>query len=91
LASEYGWSKREILEEIYIDELMCLTDVIKSRKSSEYKMQLAIVSNPHTKKPRELWDALNETTRKPLDEKLDKQGMMDLKRLLVNSKQIVVK
>jgi len=60
LASEYGWSKHDILCDVYFDELYWLTRQIEKRKVTEYRMQLAIVQNPHVKEPKELWKVLNK-------------------------------
>lgn len=80
MASEYGWAKRDILEQTYIDELILLVRAIKIRKISDYQMQLAIAQNPHVKNPKELWQILEQGTRKPIDEKPDKKGLENLKR-----------
>ncbi len=85
MASEYGWSKKDILEHTYLDELVHLLDKIKARQVTEYQMQLAIIQNPHTKNPQELWRTLEQTTHKPIDEKPDKQGMMNLKRKMAGT------
>ena len=92
MASEYGWSKSDILEHTYIDELVHLLDKIKARHVTNYQMQLAIVQNPHTKNPKELWQTLDQSVRKPIDEKPDKEGLMRLKhRLASGSRGFVVK
>lgn len=75
LASQYGWSKREIWFETYPDELFELADKIKSRKISDLKMQLAIVQNPHTKEPKELWQILEGA--EPIKEKLQTEPKFD--------------
>jgi hypothetical protein len=59
LASAYGWAKKDILENVYLDELFIFTRLINQRKISEYKMQLAIVTNPHIKNPGRLWAVLD--------------------------------
>lgn len=80
------------MEHVYLDELVKLNEKIRVRKISEYKMQLAIASNPHSKEPKKLWDMLDNQVREPIDEKLDKTGMEKLKQqLLRNSRAIVVK
>ena len=92
LAHEYGWAKDYILENVYLDELKHLTDAMKKRKVEDMKMQLAIVSNPHSKEPKELWDALNrEIDDRFEDVELDKQGFEAFKRTLAGSSNIVVK
>jgi hypothetical protein len=59
LAHEYGWAKRDILEQVYLDELFIFARIINRRKISEYKMQLAIATNPNTKDPKALWEMLD--------------------------------
>ena len=54
-------------------------------------MELSIVSNPHSKEPKELWRMLEAQIKKPLDEKLDKAGMQALKQRLSANAKIVVK
>ena len=82
LGSEYGWSKRDILNDVYPDELIELQAIIVERKRSEYAMQLAISHNPHSQKPEELWDNLRPDGREYLDAELDREGMEALKRQL---------
>lgn len=43
-------------------------ELITRSKISDYLMQLAIVSNPHTKKPKDLFNKLNNELKK-LDNK----------------------
>lgn len=59
MASNYGWAKKDILETVYIEELFIFVRLIKQRQINEYKMQLAIATNPQTKHPKKLWDALD--------------------------------
>lgn len=53
-------------------------------------MQLAIVQNPHIKKPKELWDLLNAQD-KDYDEEMDREGFSLFKDKLRQSSSIVVK
>jgi len=91
LASEYGWAKTEIEDKVYLDELYYLVKRINKRKLVEYKMQLAIVQNPHVKDPKDLWRLLESEEREPVAEKLDKAGFVMFKKKLTNSANIVVK
>lgn len=62
------------------------------RRVDEWKMELAIVQNPHVKEPQTLWNELDQIEGKGVrDEKIDREGMMKLKALLTNSNQIKVK
>lgn len=91
LASAYGWSKTHILEEVYVDEVMRLLPLIRKRKTIEYQMLLAIVQNPHTKKPKELWKILEAQIKEPTDEKIDRRGLEMLKQRMAGGKSIKVK
>ena len=91
LASEYGWTKDYILEHVYLDELMRLMPQMRRRTITEYQMQLAISSNPHSKKPKALWDTFANQLREPVDEKIDKSGLEYLKQKMATGKAFVVK
>lgn len=64
---------------------------IKRRHFEDWKMELAIVQNPHTQNPRDLWDMLSAETDKPDDAPLDKAGMENLKRMLAGGSAVKVK
>lgn len=94
LASQYGWSKKSILEDTYLDELFYLQKKIQQRQVREHKMQLAIAQNSHVKDPKTLWKMLDDQDRELgglRDEKLDKEGFARLKEQLSTSKAIKVK
>lgn len=91
MASEYGWAKDYILENVYIDEVYLLQSHIKRRHFEDWKMQLAIVQNPHTETPKDLWDMLNAETSVPTDEPLDKAGFERLKTAIAGGSSIKVK
>lgn len=99
LASEYGWSKNDILYGVYLDELTELIPKIERRKNAAYKMQLAIVQNPHVKNQKELWSILNtqekqiERKEKPKEEepKFDAVGFEMLKSKMRQNPRILVK
>lgn len=91
LASEYGWAKDDILNTVYVDDVFYLREHIKRRHFEDWKMQLAIVQNPHTKNPKDLWDMLSAETNVPADEKLDKEGFEAFKRALAGSQRVQVK
>lgn len=97
LASSYGWAKNDILETVYIDELFVFVRLIKRRQISEYKIQLAIATNPNTKHPKKLWDAFDEMERQNegkdyLNAEFDEAGFAAFKETLQrNSTRFIVK
>lgn len=97
LAYEYGWAKKEILENVYLDELVVLTKLINTRKIQAYKTQLAIAQNPHVKNPRELWDLLDRQERQIdgrsiIDDEFDAVGFEAFKQTLQkHSKSMQIK
>ena len=95
LASEYGWAKTEILENVYIDELFFLMQKINIRKVGDYKMQLAIIQNPHVKNHTQLWKVLEqqekELKHQPVKEEFDPKEFNRLKSALSNNPKFIVK
>lgn len=47
MASEYGWSLRDILYKTYPEDFFLLQRQIKMRKVDEYLMETSIIANPH--------------------------------------------
>lgn len=66
LASEYGWAKEDILDRVYLDEVLYLQKIIRDRKIGDIKIRLNIAQNPYTKNPRELFDSLTNLEEKKL-------------------------
>ena len=97
LASNYGWSKQDILNDVYLDELYYLSKLINQRKITDYKMQLAIVTNPHIKDPKTLWRLLEEQEKQLIgadyiDEEFDAVGFEQFKQSLqAGGASIVIK
>jgi hypothetical protein len=92
LASNYGWAKDDILENVYLDEVLYLRKLIHERKVDDIKLQLNIVQNPHTKNPRELYDKISSFDRRPIAKpKFDKVGFQNLKAALDKSPRFIVK
>jgi hypothetical protein len=96
LGHEYGWAKREILEDVYFDELYYLLRKINKRKLQDYKMRLAIAENPHKKDNKALWSILNSEEDKleyggSKDETFDAAGLEILKARMRNNPRIIVK
>lgn len=94
MAHEYGWAKDQILERVYLDELYKLIEQARIRKVREWKMQLAIASNPHVKDPKNLYrllDAEERRDRKPTPAIFDNQGFELLKQRMSDNPRIIVK
>ncbi len=91
MASEYGWSKTDILERVYPDEVFEFQEAILERHRANYFMLLAISHNPHVEEPQPLWNQLRPTSLDYLDNDLDREGMNDLKQVLSGSPNINVK
>lgn len=91
MASEYGWGKDEILNNVYPDELFYLTDQIKKRRLGEYRMTLAIVQNPYSKHPNELVKMLSPAEIRERRDDLDVEAMENFKRNLSKGSGIRVK
>jgi hypothetical protein len=99
LASEYGWTHDYILDCVYPDELLLLTDRIHKRQLDAMIAQLRITTNPHLKpdEANELAEELMSQRRRlhgfvDMDAQLDKEGLEALKdSLKKSSKSIRVK
>lgn len=53
-AVEYGWSKRQVLEELYFDEIEFYSKRIKKHNANDRLTDLAIEHNPNTNDPKKL-------------------------------------
>ncbi|HYD35558.1 MAG TPA: hypothetical protein VD999_05800 [Vitreimonas sp.] len=92
LASEYGWTKKSILEDVYLDELPLLFKARERRKNEEHKTLLAIIQNPHVKNPQELWQLFNASNDDKNESKeLDKQAFALFKATISKNSSILVK
>lgn len=80
LASEYGWTKDDILENTFPDELLDYAKLIKQRKNSHYMMMLNIVSAPYADEEAKAQLIAQLEDRDRENEHLDKAGMMALKQ-----------
>lgn len=69
LASEYGWAKRQILEDVYFDELFDLKKSIESRQTAEYRIQASIIQSVGWENPAEIFDIFGGKATKPHDGK----------------------
>ena len=78
---------------MYVPELVRLVKEINKRRLKNWKMELAIVQNPHVKNPKQLWQDLNsaddEDTRR--EAKFDPVGFEKLKQVSRKNPRIVVK
>jgi len=85
------------MENVYLDELFIFTRLINRRKINDYKMALAIATNPHTKDPKNLWGVLERQERlnegkEYLDAEFDAAGFAAFKQTLQrHGSAIVVK
>lgn len=94
MASEYGWAKDDILNKVYFDELFYMSEQIKRRKLTEYKMELAIAQNPHLdpKEQVKLWDELKKEDPIPAKQvEFNDEDFGNLKALLTQSPHFEVK
>lgn len=78
---------------MYVPELVQLTKEINKRKLREWKMELAIVQNPHVKDPKKLWQDLNnaDPDEKKRSEVFDVAGFEKLKQQLRKNPRMVIK
>ena len=78
---------------MYFDEAYRYLQIIKQRKNTDYKVQLAIAQNPHSQKPQDLWDILNkeDTITTKENDTLDTQGMELLKMKMRENPRIMIK
>jgi hypothetical protein len=77
--------------------LFVFVRIIKRRQINDYKMALAIATNPQTKHPKKLWDTLDRMERQNegkdyLDAEFDTVGFERFKQTLQrNNSGIIVK
>lgn len=90
MASAYGWGKRQILEDVFLDEALAYLDAIQRRRLNDLLMQAYITSNPHSKKPGALFAELKNELRKlenqDIMEALPENGAFDKLRGILNKK-----
>lgn len=84
------------MHDTYFDELFFLVDKINKRKIQDYKIQMAIIQNPHVKDPKVLWKEIekqeNELEGKSyLEAEFDTVGFEMLKSKMRENPRIVVK
>lgn len=96
LGSEYGWSKKEILEETYFDEYVDLCIEIAERRRHNYLLYIAIISNPHVKDPQRLIHLLSKNLFASIDtayleEQFDQKGFERLKLAMAGNPRIKIK
>ena len=88
MASAYGWSKRDILADVFFEEALEYMEAAQRRKISDYLMQAYIASNPHAKKPGALFDELKNELRKlenqDIMEAIPEKGAFDKLRGILN-------
>jgi hypothetical protein len=79
LASEYGWSREDILEKTALDEVLQLQKIIEKRKIAEYRM-LTVIYHADPEKLIEQFDA--QTIDPMKNAALDKGGFEKLKNMM---------
>lgn len=94
IASEYGWTKEYIFNNVYPREIKTFDVMITRRQFNNYRMLLAISSNPHTKDPKKFANLINRQVGN-LDtddtNTFDQVGIQALKKkIATTSKQIKV-
>ena len=86
-ASEYHWSKEEILN-LYIDELPCFYDVIAKRRDMEFKhdlnLQMQASAYPHMDKAgqKELREAVKIIKKEKLTPEQEREALLKLKSMV---------
>lgn len=86
-SKEYGWSKRQILEEIYYDEIDFYLKRIRKDTANDRLTDLAIAHNPKAKDPKKLISYFQKTIRDVdgkgylMKERMTKQDERELKEL----------
>jgi hypothetical protein len=75
LASNYHWSKDAILDDLCFEEAMEYSTLIKKRQINDYITQLAVISNPHTKNPKELLKSFQDELKK-----IENKGIIEPER-----------
>jgi hypothetical protein len=93
IASEYSWSRKEILESVYPDEYIFMAKKISSRRLAEYRIQLAIATNPHVKDQKPLWEQLKDPNQPDKAQEFDSVGFEILKAKMrgTSGSRVVVK
>jgi hypothetical protein len=74
-----------------LDDLFFLVQKINDRKLIDYKMQLAIIQNPHVKDPKHLWRVLESKKEQKQNDEFDPAGFALLKSALSKNPRIIVK
>ncbi|GEK57126.1 hypothetical protein CHL76_02225 [Marinococcus halophilus] len=87
MASNYGWSKSEVLNELYPDEINFYVTRVQRDRTNERITELAITQNPHTKDPSKLQKQFEKDLQKSegrsyIDkEKMSKEDEKQLKAI----------
>jgi hypothetical protein len=86
----------DILNHVYYDDLVYLTEKANVRKLRDYRMQLSITTNPHVKNPKELFKILEQEERRitgapQLNATMDTAGFEQLKNRLSQNPRFVIK
>lgn len=78
------------MNRVFFDEALEYLDLIKRRNILENLTKLAITSNPHTKKPKDLYDSLlqelKKTEKSSIMDVLPEKGAFDKMRKILGNK-----
>ncbi len=98
MASEYGWSKRSILEDVYPDELTSYSKEIKKRnlKNKLRDIEVALIPNmedgPRKEQLSELVSEINSLEPEPIADQapeLDRGALRALKDQMRSSSRLI--
>jgi hypothetical protein len=94
LAYHYHWSKTEILENVYPDEIEDFRKNIVQSLVTNWRMQAFIAHNPHANDSKMLFNELDRMERGTtghdyIDAKLDKEGFKSLKEILAKNSKLI--
>lgn len=96
MASEYGWSRDDILNKVYPDDLIYLSRKIRVRRIDDYLMQGRLIANPYIEpsKAGEFMQDLVSTRDslldiEPADERLDRTTLARFKNVLRKESNLI--
>ena len=90
LAFNYHWSKRDILETVYINEVEFYMKQIQKEKLNNWLMDAQVALSPQSKKPMVLINDIKKQIKRLEDKKNVKKGSVDDVAKLLRGKMKVV-